>query len=108
MGPSTLSLHVTAHLRELFGNRVITLHHAAEWPPRSPDVTPCDFFLWGHLKYKVYTSPPIDLNDSQACKQEVALLANDPAMFRRAVHGILRCCQTCIDRNGGHVEGIGD
>jgi hypothetical protein len=28
-------------------------------------------------------------------------------MVRRAVQGILRRCQTCIDRNGGHVEGIG-
>ena len=99
---------VTDRLRELFGNRVIALHHAVEWPPRSPDLTPCDFFLWGYLKAKVYTSPPIDLNDLQArIRQEVALLANDPAMVRRAVQGILRCCQTCIDRNGGHVEGIG-
>ena len=99
---------VTARLRELFGNRVIALHHAVEWPPRSPDLTPCDFFLWGYLKAKVYASPPNDLNDLQArIRQEVALLANDPAMVRRAVQGILRRCQTCIDRNGGHVEGIG-
>ena len=20
------------------------------WPPRSPDLTPCDFFLWGFVK----------------------------------------------------------
>ena len=98
---------VTARLRELFGNRVIALHHAVEWPPRSPDLTPCDFFLWGYFKAKVYTGPPIDLNDLQArIRQEVALLANDP-MVRRAVQGILQRCQTCIDRNGGHVERIG-
>ena len=24
-----------------------------EWPPRWPDLTPCDYFLWGHLKEKV-------------------------------------------------------
>ncbi len=36
------------------------------------------------------TSPPIDLNDLQArIRQEVALLANYPAMVRRAVQGIL-------------------
>ena len=28
------------------------------WPPRSPDLTPCDYFLWGHLKNKVYSTPP--------------------------------------------------
>ena len=25
------------------------------WPPRSPDMTPLDFFLWGYIKSKVYT-----------------------------------------------------
>ena len=32
-------------LREVFGNRIIGLGHAVEWPPRSPDLTPCDFFV---------------------------------------------------------------
>lgn len=27
------------------------------WPPRSPDLTPCDFFLWGYVKDKVYVPP---------------------------------------------------
>ena len=57
---------VTACLREFFANQVIALHHAVGWAPRSPDLTPCDFFLWGYLKSKVYKSPPIDLNDLQA------------------------------------------
>ena len=28
------------------------------WPPRSPDLTPCDFFIWGYLKAKVYEQRP--------------------------------------------------
>ena len=36
---------VMQHLRELLSNRIVALHHAVEWPPRSPDLTPCDFFL---------------------------------------------------------------
>ena len=27
------------------------------WPPRSPDLTPLDFYLWGFIKTKIYTSP---------------------------------------------------
>ena len=34
-------------LVEMFQDRVIALHHDSEWPARSPDLTPCDFFLWG-------------------------------------------------------------
>jgi len=24
------------------------------WPPRSPDITPLDFYLWGYMRQKVY------------------------------------------------------
>ena len=27
------------------------------WPPRSPDLTPCDFYLLGCFKDKVYIPP---------------------------------------------------
>jgi len=27
------------------------------WPPCSPDVTPCDFFLWDYVKDQVYVPP---------------------------------------------------
>jgi len=26
-------------------------------PPRSPDASPCDFFLWGYVKDQVYVPP---------------------------------------------------
>ena len=28
--------------------------HLLLWPPRSPDLTPCDFFLWGYVKDNAY------------------------------------------------------
>ncbi|PSN46223.1 hypothetical protein C0J52_11379 [Blattella germanica] len=34
------------------------------WPPRSPDLTVCDFFLWGHIKDLVY-NPPLPLNQQE-------------------------------------------
>jgi len=27
------------------------------WPPRSPDASPCDLFLWGYVKDQVYVPP---------------------------------------------------
>ena len=35
----------------------------AEWPPRSPDLTPCHLFLCDHLKEKVYATPLASLED---------------------------------------------
>jgi hypothetical protein len=28
------------------------------WPPRSPNLTPLDFFFWGTIKQKVYFEVP--------------------------------------------------
>jgi len=34
------------------------------WPPRYPDLTPCDFFLWGFVKDIVFVPPlPANLQD---------------------------------------------
>ena len=35
-----------------------------KWPPRSPDLTPSNFFLWGHVKSLVYVPPyPANVNE---------------------------------------------
>jgi hypothetical protein len=33
------------------------------WPPRSPDITPLDFFLWGYVKDIVYKTPVTSLDE---------------------------------------------
>ena len=52
---------VTERLRQLFGNQVVSLGQETEWPPRSPDLTPCDFFLWGYIKSRICRSPPLNI-----------------------------------------------
>lgn len=47
-----------ALLREHFGERLISLNGPVDWPPRSCDITPLDFFLWGYVKSKVYANKP--------------------------------------------------
>ena len=47
-----------ALLRELFPGRLISRFGDVPWPPRSPDLTPADFFLWGYVKSKVYITKP--------------------------------------------------
>jgi hypothetical protein len=31
----------------------LATHQIRTWPPRSSDVTPCDYFLWGYIKNRV-------------------------------------------------------
>jgi len=36
------------------------------WPPRSPDITPIDFFLRGYVKDKVFAKPVPDTKNLKA------------------------------------------
>jgi len=36
------------------------------WPPRSPDITPLDFFLWRYVKDKVFSTPVPDITNLKA------------------------------------------
>lgn len=72
------------------------------WPPYSPDLTPCDYFLWGHIKDLVYTTQP-SLNDLQARIQEA--FDNLPQeMINRAIDEYPRRLERCIDIDGQNVE----
>ena len=48
---------VLSYLEETFPGKVISRKGSVAWPPRSPDLTLPDFFLWGYLKGKVYSRP---------------------------------------------------
>ncbi|GBN53669.1 hypothetical protein AVEN_102338-1 [Araneus ventricosus] len=53
------------YLEEEFGEQVIGYGGFQDWSPRSPDLTPMDFFLWGYLKQQVYATPSPALQDLQ-------------------------------------------
>jgi hypothetical protein len=46
-----------AAVRNLFPNHVISRYGDITWPARSPDLSACDFFLWGYLKSQVFKAP---------------------------------------------------
>ena len=46
-----------AAVRSLFPNHVISSYGDITWPARSPDLSACDFFLWGYLKSQVFKAP---------------------------------------------------
>ena len=88
-----------AVLRERFPERLISIRGDLEWPARSPDLTPCDFFLWGYLKFRVYANRPRTLDDLKANIQ--AEIANIPAaMLVRVMENARKRLLQCLD-NGG-------
>ncbi|GBL83143.1 hypothetical protein AVEN_145745-1 [Araneus ventricosus] len=58
--------HIATPLKQLlnmhFGyDRIISGHFPTAWPPRSPDLNPFNFRLWGYLKDVVYGGPIVNL-----------------------------------------------
>jgi hypothetical protein len=96
---------VTARLNELFGNRIVSLGQEHEWPPRSPDLTPLDFFLWGYIKGQVYKTPPANVDElRERITNEFAALRRT-RMARRAMRDMRTRAIKCVELEGGHVEG---
>ncbi|GBN85531.1 hypothetical protein AVEN_161118-1 [Araneus ventricosus] len=63
--PAHKTSSVKQYLLEEFREQIIVYGVLKEWPPRSPDITQIDFFLWGYLKQQVYATPPPTLQDLQ-------------------------------------------
>ncbi|GFX99094.1 putative DD41D transposase [Trichonephila clavipes] len=49
-------------LKDTFGDRLISRFGPVNCPPRSCDLTPLDYFLWGYVKLLVYADEPQTLD----------------------------------------------
>lgn len=94
-----------ALVRELFPARAISRRGDINWPPRSPDLAPCDFFLWGHLKAEVYKHRPKNLEELKAAIiQEIAAIPRE--MTERAMRSFRFRLQACITNEGRHMPEV--
>lgn len=94
---------VKAFLREEFPGRVIGRDLDIPWPPRSPDLTPCDFFLWGFLKQGVFARKPRDLTD---LKNKIIEAKKDVTteMIEYVLAEFKYRLEQCIQNGGDHIE----
>ena len=88
-----------------FPNRWIGRGGPVQWPPRSPDLTPMDFFLWGEMKRLVYSTPVPTEADLVARVAAAALfITHTPGIFERTRQSLVRRCHLCVEVNGGIFE----
>ena len=73
------------------------------WPPRSPDITPLDFFLWGYVKDRVYRTPVRDVETLQSRIIEVLDTVNEE-MLENSWREIEYRLDILRATNGAHVE----
>lgn len=96
---------VMVFIRNKFRGRVISRFGDIAWPARSPDLSICDFFLWGFLKARVYTNKPRTLDDlKEAIRQEIANMS--PAMLGKVFDNFSARLEECMAQNGHHLKDI--
>jgi len=89
-----------AEIQSFFGYRIIS---KKLWPPRSPDLTPPDYFLSGYLKGRVYQNKPRTKDALKAnIIEEIQAVTAD--VLARTFQNTARRFQSCLDANGGHFQ----
>ncbi len=91
---------VQSWLTERFGDRFI---NKKMWPPRSPDLNPCDYFLWGYLKSKVYYPAPQTLDELKSnISEEIKKINSD--MLKSSILSLRKRCQFLLDNGGAQYK----
>jgi hypothetical protein len=90
----------TTFLHEFFGERVIG---GGFWPPRSPDLTPPDFFLWGCLKDRVYRNNPRNLEELKHNIEANVTSINEQTL-RNVASNFVKRVDACLHEGGGHFQ----
>ncbi|CAK1586379.1 unnamed protein product [Parnassius mnemosyne] len=92
-------------LKALFPGKIISRFGDILWPPRSPDLTPADFFLWGYLKARVFDTPLTNLEQLKTkITTEVRAISID-VLQRVSANSLVRF-EECIRRDGRHLDGV--
>ena len=81
-------------------------NHLLPWPPRSPDLTPCDFFLWEFVKDSVYVPPlPMSLKELRD-RITHALQTITADMLHRVWDEFYYRVDVCRVNQGARIEGL--
>jgi hypothetical protein len=103
--PPHCGLVVMALLNARFGNFWIGRDGPIQWPPRSPDLTICDFFIGGTLKNWFYATEPRTLDELRQ-----AIVTSwwrfTQQMCENACRSVSTRLKICLVRNGSQVSTI--
>ena len=76
-----------------------------EWPARSPDLTPMDFFLWGVLKDMVYSEKPKSIDNlKQIIREKIQLVNSDKDLCKKVCHSVKDRLEKIIKHEGVQIE----
>lgn len=101
--PPHYAVIVRNYLNQQFTDRWIGRNGPVPWPPRSPDLTSPDFYLWGYIKNVVYEYAPTTREDMME-RIRVACRNVPRAVLLNTVRNFEERLALCIQVNGNNFE----
>jgi len=95
-----------AVLQQMFPGRLVSLRGDIGWLARSPDLSTCDFFLWGYLKNKVFKHCPPPYHRRSKRKNFTGIEAIPIETCRKSYVNFRECLEQCIDADDRHLQDI--
>lgn len=91
------------------GDRWIGRGGPVPWPPRSPDLTPLDFFLWGRVKDLVYGQTGHDnirsvVELKRRIKRAFRQVKSETDTLNKVKRPVCKRAFICVQREGGLVQ----
>ena len=97
------ALTVRVYLDHTFLWRWIVRCGPLPWPPHSHDLTPCDFWLWGTVKERVYNRKIRDISDFKD-KIRTVVSSIPREMCVPALNGTVARLLLCVKHAGEQVR----
>ncbi|GFT12454.1 transposable element Tc3 transposase [Trichonephila clavipes] len=92
-------------LKDTFGDRLISRFGPVNWPSRSCDLTPLDYFLWGYIKSLVYADKPQTLDHLEDNIRRV-IADIQPQMLEKVIENWTSTLDYIRASRGNHMQEI--
>ena len=103
--PPHYGRQVREYMTERFGDHWIGRRGPVAWPPRSPDLTPLDFYFWGDVKRLVYSEEVTSVTELRArIISAFDTLKTNVLVLRKLKDNQLRRARLCQECDGGNFE----
>jgi hypothetical protein len=103
--PAHFSSAVLDVLNSTYRDRRIGRGGPIAWPPRSPDLNPLEFYLWGHLKTLVYAAP---VDNEEALHHRIVdvcqAIRNHPGIFERMRRSMMKRVEASPFSNKSQIK----
>lgn len=88
----------------MFKDRWIRRQGPWNWPVRSPDLTQLDFYVWGVIKQRVYSTPVVSKEELVDRIRRAFRELPAGEIARAVTNGVISRTHKCLSVNGGHFE----